>query len=90
LWRLCSELWRQKNWLLNHNNASSQISIFCQKQHDCHPHPPYSPDLAPCDFSLSLIEDETERPPFWHSWGNRGRIAGCAEHPHRTWLSGCI
>jgi hypothetical protein len=21
------------------------------------------------------VEDKTERQPFWHNWGNRGRIA---------------
>jgi hypothetical protein len=45
------------------------------------PHPPY--------FSVSPIEDKTERPPFWHSWGDQGRVAGGAEHPHRTQLPGC-
>jgi hypothetical protein len=29
--------------------------------------------LGPCDFSVSTIEDTTERQPFWHNWGNRGR-----------------
>jgi hypothetical protein len=28
------------------------------------PHPPYSPDLAPCRFSVSPIDDKIERPPF--------------------------
>jgi hypothetical protein len=37
-------------------------------------------------FYVSLIEDKTERPPFWHIWGARGRIADGAEHPHRTRL----
>jgi hypothetical protein len=46
--------------------------------------------LAPCDFSASPIKAKTKRPPFWHNWGDRGRIAGCAEHPHRTRLPGCI
>jgi hypothetical protein len=41
-------------------------------------------------FSVSPIEDNPERQPFWHNWGDRGRIAGGAEHPHRTWLPGCI
>jgi hypothetical protein len=45
-------------------------------------HPPY--------FSVSLIEDKTKRPPFWHSWDDRGRIGGDAEHPHRTRLPGWI
>jgi hypothetical protein len=25
-----------------------------EKQNDCHPHSPYSPDLPPCDFFLFL------------------------------------
>jgi hypothetical protein len=37
----------------------------------------------PSNF-FSLTEDKTERPPFWHSWDDRGRITGDAEHPHRT------
>jgi hypothetical protein len=41
-------------------------------------------------YSVSLIEDKIERPPFWHNLGARGRIAGGAEHPHRTWLPECI
>jgi hypothetical protein len=28
------------------------------------PHPPYSPDLAPCDFAVSQIENETEGTTF--------------------------
>jgi hypothetical protein len=38
------------------------------------------PDLGPCDFSVFLIEDKTEEPPFWHSWGDGDRIGGDAEH----------
>jgi hypothetical protein len=28
------------------------------------PHPPYSPDLAPCDFTVSQTENETEGTMF--------------------------
>jgi hypothetical protein len=28
------------------------------------PHPPYSPDLAPCNFAVSQIENETEGTRF--------------------------
>jgi hypothetical protein len=28
------------------------------------PHPPYLPDLAPCDFAVSQIENETEGTMF--------------------------
>jgi histone-lysine N-methyltransferase SETMAR len=49
------ELWRRKNWLLLHGNAPAHCYVLDQeelaKQHvTVLPHPPYSPDLAPCDF----------------------------------------
>jgi histone-lysine N-methyltransferase SETMAR len=54
--RLHLKLWRQKNWLLHHNNALSHTSFFTRKfltkNMTVIPHPPYSPDLDPCDFSL--------------------------------------
>jgi hypothetical protein len=36
--------------------------------------------LAPCRFSVSPIDDKIERPPFWHNWGDRGRIADGVEN----------
>jgi hypothetical protein len=46
-------------------------------------HPPY--------FSLFLrLEIKLKGRKFLRNWGDRGRIAGCAEHSHRTWLSGWI
>jgi hypothetical protein len=58
------ELWRQKNWLMNQDNAPSHTSFFTRKfltksNMAVVPHPPY--------FSVSPIEDKTERPPFWHN-----------------------
>jgi histone-lysine N-methyltransferase SETMAR len=55
--RLRPEFWRQKNWLLHHDNTPSHTSFFTtkffnKKNMTVVPHPPYSPDLAPCDFSL--------------------------------------
>jgi transposase len=55
--RLRPELCRQKNWLLHHDNAPSHTSFFTREfltknNMTVVPHPPYSPDLAPCDFSL--------------------------------------
>jgi hypothetical protein len=41
-------------------------------------------------FLFLLIEDKTERLPFWHNWGDGGRITGGAEQPHRTRLLGCV
>jgi hypothetical protein len=32
------------------------------------------------EFSVSSIENRTQRPSFSHKWGDRGRIAGGAEH----------
>jgi hypothetical protein len=51
------ELWREQTWLLHHDNASSQTSVFTQQfvakdKMPVIPHPPYSPELAPCDFFL--------------------------------------
>jgi hypothetical protein len=41
--RLRTELWREKNWLLHQDNATSHTSFittefFYQKQHDCSPY----------------------------------------------------
>jgi hypothetical protein len=46
-----------KTWFLHHDNASSHTSFAVREflaQHNIttFPHPPYSPDLAPCDFFL--------------------------------------
>ncbi|UYV73990.1 JRKL, partial [Cordylochernes scorpioides] len=51
------DLWKNKNWLLHHNNASAHTSLlvrdFLAKNNTLMmPQPPYSPDLAPCDFFL--------------------------------------
>jgi hypothetical protein len=99
LWWLCEILLRlrpelrwQKDWLLHHNNAPSYIpfspGFFCyQKQHDCRPPLSMLAWLGSLRlFSVSLIE----RSPFWHNWGDRGRIAGDAEDPHRTQVLGIV
>ncbi|UYV83414.1 hypothetical protein LAZ67_23000924 [Cordylochernes scorpioides] len=51
------ELWRSKSWILHHDNALAhtalKISNFLQDHStSVFPQPPYSPDLAPCDFFL--------------------------------------
>jgi hypothetical protein len=51
------DLWKEKKWLLHHDNAAVHSSLLI---HDfltkCEitliPQPPYSPDLAPADFFL--------------------------------------
>ena len=45
------------NWVLHHDNAPAHTALsireFLAKKHiSVLPHPPYSPDLAPCDFYL--------------------------------------
>jgi len=63
--RLCENVrrkrpqkWRNQNLINHHDNApahrSFKVSQFLVKNNmKVIPHPPYSPDLAPCDFSFS-------------------------------------
>jgi hypothetical protein len=49
--------WCTNNWVLHHNNAPAHTALAVQhflasKNMTVVPHPPYSPDLAPCDFFL--------------------------------------
>jgi len=49
------EVWKSKSWFLHHDNAPvhSALSIrefLASKNLPVVPYPPYSPDLAPCDF----------------------------------------
>ncbi|UYV77919.1 hypothetical protein LAZ67_15002845 [Cordylochernes scorpioides] len=49
------DLWKNKNWLLHHDNARAHTSLlvrdFLAKNNTLMmPQPPYFPDLAPCDF----------------------------------------
>jgi len=51
------EKWRSGNWILHHDNAPAHRGITTNEFLAKHnilslPHPPYSPDLAPCDFFL--------------------------------------
>ena len=49
------QLWREQTWLLHHDNAPAHTAVLTQQFLAANkipviPHPPYSPDLAPCDF----------------------------------------
>jgi histone-lysine N-methyltransferase SETMAR len=49
------ERWHRKNWLLLHDSAPAHRSVLvkeelAKQQVTALLHPPYSPDLAPCDF----------------------------------------
>ncbi|UYV67619.1 hypothetical protein LAZ67_5001386 [Cordylochernes scorpioides] len=51
------DLWKNKNWLLHHDNAPAHTSLLvrdllAKNNTLMMPQPPYSPDLAPCDFFL--------------------------------------
>ncbi|UYV84371.1 hypothetical protein LAZ67_X001959 [Cordylochernes scorpioides] len=51
------DLWKNKNWLLHHDNAPAHASLLvrdllAKNNTLMMPQPPYSPDLAPCDFFL--------------------------------------
>ena len=55
--RSSQELCSDKSWLLHHGNAPARKAIsvrqlLVKKQIRALDHPPYSPDLAPCDFWL--------------------------------------
>ena len=64
LQRLCDavcrhhpEKWRSGIWILHHDNAPAHRAVITNEflaKYDIPllPHPPYSPDLAPCDFLL--------------------------------------
>jgi hypothetical protein len=52
-----SKFWREQTWLLQHDKAPSQTFVITQQflaknKMAVIPHPPHSPDLAPCDFFL--------------------------------------
>ncbi|UYV68245.1 hypothetical protein LAZ67_5003594 [Cordylochernes scorpioides] len=51
------ELWRSKSWILHHDKAAAHTALKISKFLQDHstsvfPQPPYSSDLAPCDFFL--------------------------------------
>ena len=49
--------WARKSWILHHDNAPAHTALsvkqfLVSKEITTLRHPPYSPDLAPCDFFL--------------------------------------
>lgn len=52
-----ADLWADNSWFLHHDNAPSHTALvlrdhFAKNSTHIVPQPPYSPDLAPCDFWL--------------------------------------
>lgn len=56
------ELWANNSWFLHHDNAPSHTALvirehFAKNGTHIVPQPPYSPDLAPCDFwSFNMLK----------------------------------
>jgi hypothetical protein len=53
--------WRNKSWALKHDNAPDHVSFIVQtflasNNITVIPHPPYSPDLASCDFFFQFLK----------------------------------
>ncbi|UYV82124.1 hypothetical protein LAZ67_21001012 [Cordylochernes scorpioides] len=58
------DLWKNKNWLLHHDNAPAHTSllvrdILAKNNTLMMPQPPYSPDLAPCFVRALRWKDES-------------------------------
>ena len=71
------QLWQEQTWLLHHDNAPSHTAVrFWRKTNLLlSPHPPYSPDLAPCDFFLF--------PKMKLNWKDAGSIPLRRSRPKR-------
>jgi len=59
------EMWHAGNWLLHDDNAPSHRALVTHEflTHNSiitRPHPPYSPDLAPCDFVFPKMKLQLE------------------------------
>jgi histone-lysine N-methyltransferase SETMAR len=84
------EKWCPSDWVLHHDNARPHTAynvqeILAKNKMAVVPHPPYSPDLAPCDFFLF--------PKMKIKL--KGRRFDTAEeiqtkHPNKERLPGCI
>ena len=64
------EMWKNGSWVLHHDNTPAHnalsVKTFLMKhKNTVLEHPPYSPDLAPCDFFLFLkIKSALKRTRF--------------------------
>ena len=56
VWKKWPEMWSSGDWFLHHDNAPAHMALsvqqFLANNMTVIPQPPYSPDLAPCDFFL--------------------------------------
>jgi hypothetical protein len=61
------DLWRNHNWLLHYAPAHTSLTtteFVTNNNMVIVPYPPYSLDLALCDFAVSQIENEIEGTTF--------------------------
>jgi hypothetical protein len=63
------EMWKKGSWILHHDNAPAHSALSVKTFLAKHKisileHPPYSPDLAPCDIFISKDQVCIERTRF--------------------------
>jgi hypothetical protein len=80
--RLGAELWRKNNW-------HRTVSHFPFHQGILLPETIWLSSPIHLTRLTWLPATFLYIPPFWRNWGDRGRIASGAEHPHRTRLLRC-
>ena len=70
------EMWKKGSWVLHQNNAPAHNALSLKTFLTKHKitvleHPPYSPDLAPCNFFISRDQVSVKR--------NQVRVRRCSE-----------
>jgi hypothetical protein len=71
--RKTPEKWRDGDWILHHDNAPKHTSHLVQQFLAYHgtaqvQHSPYSPDLAPCDFTYSQVLRKLQKDTDLRQW----------------------
>ena len=85
----------QNQLIIHHDNAPThrffEVSQFLAKNSMTGvPHPPYSPDLAPCDFPFPHAEASDEGPKIRHHWRDSRGIAAGTRHSSKKGLPGML
>ena len=67
------ELWQDNAWLLHQDNAPAHNALsirqfLAERNVTVLDHPPYSPDLAPCDFFCSPSSRRSSREFVFRIW----------------------
>ena len=94
--RLRPQLWREKSWLLHHDDAPSHTFVLthqfvAKKQNFCYSPPTVLPWFGILWLlTISKNEIEAERTPVRFHWGDQGWIAESAWHSDRRRLPGSV